>query len=189
MLHRCIYPSSPYCCIPLVAMIEIQNSHTKRASISQMACNEMEKVSWTSLEVQVVSPRKVAHIGGGTPLFTCLLGSWPQLIASLILFTASVIFFCISRISGAPSSSRLESSLRKNLTLAVDGYHSPSVIYGHVHMAKTMGTTINGNLSMHYERICGHKGYSYDAYNTNEMVRSNGFLVVVSVEAKWHPPL
>jgi hypothetical protein len=42
-------------------------------------------------------------------------------------------------------------------------------------MAKTMGTTINGNLSMHYERICGHKGYSYDAYNTNEMVRSNGF--------------
>ena len=38
------------------------------------------------------------------------------------------------------------------------------VVIGHVHMAKTSGTTLNGNLSMHFERVCGHKGYSYDAY-------------------------
>ena len=44
----------------------------------------------------------------------------------------------------------------------------PYVIYGHVHMAKTAGSTINGNLSMHYERICGNKGYSYDSVQTNE---------------------
>jgi len=47
-------------------------------------------------------------------------------------------------------------------------YLSPTVIYGHVHMAKTGGTLINGNLSAHYERICGHKGYSYAAFNTNQ---------------------
>ena len=43
----------------------------------------------------------------------------------------------------------------------------PSIIYGHVHMAKTAGTEINGMLSMRYERICGTKGYSYDATPTN----------------------
>lgn len=41
------------------------------------------------------------------------------------------------------------------------------VVIGHVHMAKTSGTTLNGNLSMHFERVCGHKGYSYDAYQAN----------------------
>lgn len=49
----------------------------------------------------------------------------------------------------------------------------PDVIYGHAHIAKTAGTTLNGNLSMHYERICGHKGYSYDAYSTNERAKRN----------------
>lgn len=164
-------------------MIETQNSHTKGSLKSQGACNDMEKLSLTASEGHV-PPRKVAHIGVGTPLCTCLLGSWPLLITSLILFVASTISLCMSRISGVPSSSHLESSVTKNhasnastliVTGADGGYHSPNVIYGHIHMAKTMGTTINGNLSMHYERICGHKGYSYDAYNTNEMVRSNGF--------------
>ena len=160
-------------------MIETQNFHTKRDFRSQGACNELG--SLTSSEGQGVSPRKVAHIGVGAPLCICLLGSWPLLIVSLISFTASVILFEMSRISAVPSSSHLESSVVKNLTRNAsnaatgDGYHSPNVIYGHVHMAKTMGTTINGNLSMHYERICGHKGYSYDAYNANEIVRSNGF--------------
>ncbi len=30
-------------------------------------------------------------------------------------------------------------------------------IYGHVHMAKTGGTELNGLLAMGYERVCGHK--------------------------------
>jgi len=46
-----------------------------------------------------------------------------------------------------------------------------SVIYGHIHMAKTAGTTINGELASHFERVCGHKGYSYDAYQLNERLR------------------
>lgn len=37
-------------------------------------------------------------------------------------------------------------------------------VFGHVHMAKTAGTEINGELASHFERVCGHKGYSYDAY-------------------------
>ena len=32
-------------------------------------------------------------------------------------------------------------------------------MFGHVHMAKTAGSEINGELAAHYERVCGHKGY------------------------------
>ena len=31
------------------------------------------------------------------------------------------------------------------------------------------GTTLNGNLSMQYERVCGHRGSSYDAFQANEV--------------------
>lgn len=36
--------------------------------------------------------------------------------------------------------------------------------YGHVHIAKTGGTSVNGILALTNENVCGHKGYSYD-YN------------------------
>lgn len=34
-------------------------------------------------------------------------------------------------------------------------------------MAKSAGTTINALLAHNYERVCGHKGYSYDAHQAN----------------------
>ena len=51
--------------------------------------------------------------------------------------------------------------------VATAGFHSP-IIYGHVHMAKTGGTSLNGILANKLEHVCGHKGYSYDAYQDNE---------------------
>lgn len=42
-----------------------------------------------------------------------------------------------------------------------------SVIYGHVHMAKSAGTELNGMMALRFERICGHKGNSYDAVGHN----------------------
>jgi len=47
-------------------------------------------------------------------------------------------------------------------------YRYPDVIYGNIHIAKTGGTSINGILANNFERVCGHKGYSYDAYQANE---------------------
>jgi hypothetical protein len=41
------------------------------------------------------------------------------------------------------------------------------VVYGHVHLSKTSGTTLNGELAARFERVCGHKGYSYDSYQAN----------------------
>jgi len=47
-------------------------------------------------------------------------------------------------------------------------YTHPPAIIGHVHIAKTGGTYINSLLANKYERVCGHKGYTYDAYQVNE---------------------
>lgn len=47
------------------------------------------------------------------------------------------------------------------------GNIDPKVVYGHVHEAKTGGTSLNGMLAARYERVCGNKGYSFDAYQSN----------------------
>jgi len=38
-----------------------------------------------------------------------------------------------------------------------DGFHREPHIFGHLHMMKTAGTTLNGELALNYERVCGHK--------------------------------
>jgi hypothetical protein len=53
------------------------------------------------------------------------------------------------------------------------GYVRQNVIFGHLHIAKTAGSEINGALSNHFERICGNKGYSYDAFQTNVRFHAN----------------
>ena len=47
----------------------------------------------------------------------------------------------------------------------------PPILYGHVHLAKTGGTSLNGMLANTFERVCGHKGYSYDAFQDNERAK------------------
>jgi hypothetical protein len=62
------------------------------------------------------------------------------------------------------SSSRIDSSGRYV-------YTRPNITFGHVHIAKTAGTTLNGELSLRYERVCGHKGYSFDAIQHNQRIQ------------------
>ena len=45
--------------------------------------------------------------------------------------------------------------------------------YGHIHMAKSGGTTLNGILALNYERVCGHKGYSYDYVQANKRFKNS----------------
>ena len=47
----------------------------------------------------------------------------------------------------------------------------PPILYGHVHMAKTGGTSLNGIFANTFERVCGQKGYSYDAFQDNERAK------------------
>lgn len=58
-----------------------------------------------------------------------------------------------------------------------------NVIYGHIHMAKTGGTSINGQLASQFERVCGNKGYSFNAYQAN-MKKGLGF-ASHAVMKKW----
>lgn len=53
------------------------------------------------------------------------------------------------------------------------------IMYGHIHMAKTGGSTLNGMFANKFERVCGNKGYSLTAYRDNERAKSmpNGTLV------------
>ena len=56
------------------------------------------------------------------------------------------------------------------------GYTHLPLTFGHIHMAKTAGTNLNGEFAAKYERICGNKGYSFDAFQTNERRRKSGNL-------------
>lgn len=47
------------------------------------------------------------------------------------------------------------------------------MLYGHIHMAKTAGSNINGYLAANFERVCGNKGYSYDSYQENIRYKRN----------------
>eukprot|EP00980_Cylindrotheca_fusiformis_P031805 scaffold27013_cov122-Cylindrotheca_fusiformis.AAC.1 len=66
-------------------------------------------------------------------------------------------------------------------------YEYPPVLYGHVHMAKTGGTSLNGMLANRFTRVCGNKGYSFDAYNANlraKQKEANGERVVSEHEPR-----
>lgn len=53
-----------------------------------------------------------------------------------------------------------------------------ALIFGYVHVAKTGGTELNGELAAQFERVCGHKGYSYNAFQINR--RFNNFSQIIS---------
>ena len=63
-----------------------------------------------------------------------------------------------------------------------------NVVYGHIHIMKTGGTSLNGILATKYERICGHKGYSYDAILQNERVQSQGNKLLAGLHHQRYSP-
>ena len=58
--------------------------------------------------------------------------------------------------------------------LSADDRKPNSFVFGHLHMAKTAGTEINGLLASRFESVCGNKGYSYDAYQFNKREEIRG---------------
>eukprot|EP00588_Corethron_pennatum_P009620 CAMPEP_0194270360 /NCGR_PEP_ID=MMETSP0169-20130528/4353_1 /TAXON_ID=218684 /ORGANISM="Corethron pennatum, Strain L29A3" /LENGTH=354 /DNA_ID=CAMNT_0039012371 /DNA_START=249 /DNA_END=1310 /DNA_ORIENTATION=+ len=59
------------------------------------------------------------------------------------------------------------------------GTTGANVVYGLVHMAKTGGTEINGELDTRYKRVCGNKGYSDQSKKIAKSI--NGFGKTASV--------
>lgn len=68
-------------------------------------------------------------------------------------------------------------------------YSYPDVIYGHIHMGKTGGTFLNGFLASKYERICGHKGYTYDAYQANERFKERDTTMIDKSDLRERVPI
>ncbi|KAL9178442.1 hypothetical protein ACHAXT_003772 [Thalassiosira profunda] len=69
--------------------------------------------------------------------------------------------------------SEMTGLLDKVIDANVTGATPLTTLYGHVHMAKTGGTSLNGLLANKFERVCGAKGYSYDAYADNERAKKD----------------
>lgn len=65
------------------------------------------------------------------------------------------------------NNSTRNTSSTSNTTI---GYIRYPKTFGHLHYAKTAGTEINSELAAHFERVCGHKGYSSDFYQFNQRV-------------------
>ena len=105
-------------------------------------------------DLPMASPRKEAS----SPLRT-LMCVW-KLFTVLVLLEVIIFYVAFCDIENPQSISR------KTVIVAIKHASQP-VIFGHVHMAKTGGTELNGELAMRFERVCGHKGYSYDAFQTN----------------------
>ena len=59
---------------------------------------------------------------------------------------------------------------RRRQLRALRDFGHANKIFGHIHVAKTGGSSINVMLANKFERVCGHKGYSYDAYADNRLV-------------------
>ena len=59
-----------------------------------------------------------------------------------------------------------KTTTKKNTTMD-NNNNNNNIIYGHLHIPKTGGTTLNGLMAAKYERVCGNKGYSHDAYQAN----------------------
>ena len=105
-------------------------------------------------------------------------------LCSILLFIAimsgiSSVLFC-SQFERSPMSKNIliqnstASSTASSMQIS-NSYQYPSVIYRHIHMAKTGGTSLNGVLANKFERVCGHKGFSYDAYQANERFKKNPY--------------
>jgi hypothetical protein len=92
------------------------------------------------------------------------------LLISMALNLYFVLLFIYWPMIAVPPST----SVVRTATGRGDNVHQEdvgAVVYGLVHMAKSAGTEINGELASHFERVCGNKGYSYDAYQFNKRVK------------------
>ncbi|KAL3782072.1 hypothetical protein ACHAW5_000693 [Stephanodiscus triporus] len=111
--------------------------------------------------------------------------------AVLLCFIAYSVVNQLINFHKAMQDGTLPSDLLNNLTkggtpikldfVTTAGFTFPPVIFGHIHMAKTAGSEINGELAQRFERVCGHKGYSYDAIAFNQRVGK-----VMKKADDWH---
>ena len=104
----------------------------------------------------------------------CIKQLRPLLVAFLILLGYSCSFVARGNVKTTATTMKFGASRSTpdplgdiDDTARIYGYVARDVVYGHVHVAKTAGTSINGMLATRYERVCGNKGYSFNFIQAN----------------------
>lgn len=85
------------------------------------------------------------------PLFRC--SPWLGVITMIVL----QLFRNTLEDRTSPDVVVVREKNNNNITASL--HHRPNLMYGHVHMAKTGGSSVNGILANKFERVCGNKGY------------------------------
>jgi len=112
--------------------------------------------------------RKIEHHVASMSRFNRKIFATAVLVFLFVGFSAHTEFFMISDLITSDADSNTDTYFTDHftdgsVTSAGGGGRKPNaVVYGLLHMAKTGGTTINGELAMRYERVCGNKGFSHD---------------------------
>jgi len=94
----------------------------------------------------------------------------PWKIITYILTLAVLILALLKRKAKCIDEAK-NSTVGWNHSMVTYGWNHSMVTYGLVHMARSGGSVINHKLALKYERVCGNKGSSYNAYEQNEKKR------------------
>uniref|UniRef100_A0A7S4SBI0 Uncharacterized protein n=1 Tax=Ditylum brightwellii TaxID=49249 RepID=A0A7S4SBI0_9STRA len=85
----------------------------------------------------------------------------PKRCVTIITFLSAIVLFC-NKYELSSSSSVINNNttttanhLRRNLS-----NNNKSLLYAHLHMAKTAGTELNQQMARSYRRVCGNKGFT-----------------------------
>ena len=85
--------------------------------------------------------------------------------------------------SGTPQNSTSTSSIARSVQWQLIGnvtgvenesQRGENLVYGHIHIAKTAGSTINRKFSLFFDNVCGNKGHSFDAIRVHDRHRRGG---------------
>ena len=103
--------------------------------------------------------------GGGTAVSRRTLLRMLMVAGALLGFVLGLLFVHREEVA------LFGGSKKPNLAVNQLGMPLPAgqrpVVVGHIHIAKTAGTSINGMAANEFERVCGNKGYSFDFFESN----------------------
>ena len=142
--------------LPLHSFFTIMSLHIRRGYSYNLDTQDEAEEKDLLTEVGEISSRQERIVDRARDFSTTKSRHWMVLALGFSLLCNSVYF--------------IHSMMGRTVT-EQQGWVRPDVVYGLVHMAKTAGTEINGELSNHFERVCGNKGWSYDALEANRRFR------------------
>ena len=132
--------------------------------------------------LQVQEETRTKHEGPPLPIYYYIMmicserkGAFKICLTILLSLNAALLMFSLSPRLSTPTTSW------SSCLTAVSSGNDPStshnstnnntyLIYGHIHVAKTAGTSLNILMAATFSRVCGHKGYSFDFFQHDKRI-------------------